>query len=48
MGWLAIPVLYCFGCSLWRIVGQIPGAEPSGQVVDHDRQTRAEGVFCRL
>ena len=39
---------HCFGCPLWHIVGQIPGADPSRQVVDHGRQTRAEGVFCRL
>ena len=39
---------HCLGCSLWHIVGQFPGADPSRQVVDHGRQTRAEGVFCRL
>ena len=39
---------HCLGCPLWHIVGQFPGAEPSGQVVDHDRQTRAEGVLRRL
>ena len=39
---------YCFGCLLCRISGQLPGTDPSRQVVDHDRQTRTGGVFCRL
>ena len=39
---------YCFGCLLCHISGQLPGADPSGQVVDHGRQTRTGGVFCRL
>ena len=39
---------HCFGCLLCRISGQLPGTDPSRQVVDHDRQTRTGGVFCRL
>ena len=39
---------YCFGCLLCRISGQLPGTDPSRQVVDHDRQTRTGDVFCRL
>ena len=39
---------HCFGCPFCRIVGQLPEADPSRQVVDHGRQTRAGGVFCRL
>ena len=39
---------HCFGCSLWHIVGQLPGTDPFGWFVDHDRQPRAEDVLCRL
>ena len=39
---------HCFGRPLCHIFGQFPGADPSGQVVDHDRQVKAGGVFCRL
>ena len=38
---------HCLGCSLCRIVGQFPGADPSGRAVDLDRQTRTGGMFCR-